>query len=135
MAASILADTGFLVALVSVRDAHHRWTQTVADRYPPPWHSCDAVLSEVFFLVGARGIASVAELIRRSAIRSSFRFAEDAGAVLDLMQKYKDVPMAFADACLVRMSERQPDSLVLTTDNDFRIYRRQNRRTVPCLLP
>jgi predicted nucleic acid-binding protein len=51
------------------------------------------------------------------------------------MQKYSDVPMSFADACLVRMSERLRDPVLLTTDSDFRVYRRQNRRTVPCILP
>jgi hypothetical protein len=46
-----------------------------------------------------------------------------------------DVPMTFADACLVRMSEILPDPLVLTTDADFRIYRRFGRQIIPCFLP
>ena len=36
------------------------------------------------------------------------------------MQKYADVPMSLADACLVRMSETLSDSLILTLDTDFR---------------
>jgi hypothetical protein len=32
--------------------------------------------------------------------------------------------MSLADACLVRMSETLPKPVLLTTDNDFRIYRR-----------
>ena len=51
------------------------------------------------------------------------------------MQKYVDVPMSLADACLVRMTEALSDSVILTTDADFRIYRRHSRHIVPCMLP
>jgi hypothetical protein len=40
-----------------------------------------------------------------------------------------------ADACLVRMTETLSDPLLLTTDSDFRIYRRHSRQVVPCLTP
>lgn len=47
------------------------------------------------------------------------------------MERYADLPMSFADACLVRISETLPDPVLLTTDADFRIYRRHGRRTIP----
>ena len=55
--------------------------------------------------------------------------------VLTLLRKYADVPMSLADACLVRMTETLSDPLILTTDSDFRIYRRHSRQLVPCLTP
>jgi predicted nucleic acid-binding protein len=55
--------------------------------------------------------------------------------ILNLRAKYADVPMSLADACLVRMSETLPDPVVVTTDSDFRIYRRHGRQIVPCLFP
>lgn len=51
------------------------------------------------------------------------------------MRKYADVPMSLADACLVRMTEVLPEPLVLTTDADFRVYRRFGRQALPCVLP
>ena len=51
------------------------------------------------------------------------------------MLKYVDVPMSFADACLVRMTETLPDPILLTTDRDFRIYRRHGRQVIPCKMP
>jgi hypothetical protein len=51
------------------------------------------------------------------------------------MQKYENVPISFADACLVRMTEIVAEPLVLTTDTHFRIYRRNGRQVVPCVLP
>jgi hypothetical protein len=55
--------------------------------------------------------------------------------VLKLMRKYSNVPMSFTDACLVRMSETAPDPVLLTTDDDFGIYRRHSRQVVPCVIP
>jgi hypothetical protein len=46
-----------------------------------------------------------------------------------------DVPMSLADGCLVRMSEAFSESMILTTDSDFRVYRRHSRQIVPCLTP
>jgi hypothetical protein len=50
------------------------------------------------------------------------------------------VPMSFADACLVRMSEMERDTLIFTTNRDFLTYRRnpyrRNRRErIPLISP
>ena len=55
--------------------------------------------------------------------------------VLDLMDRYSTVPMSLADACLVRMSETLAELVLLTTDTDFRLYRRHGRQVVPCAIP
>ena len=135
MAASALVDTGFLVALVSSRDASHRWAAAQASSFPPPWMTCEAVLSETAHLLGERGTRSLAALLRRGALVCRYRFADDMDAVLKLLEKYADVPMSFADACLVRMTETLNDPMLLTTDTDFRIYRRHGRQIIPCVLP
>jgi predicted nucleic acid-binding protein len=135
MAASALVDAGFLVALLSRRDANHRWAAAQAPRLPPPWMTCEAVVSETSHLLGGRGTRSLATLLRRGALECRYRFADDMDAVLKLLEKYADVPMSFADACLVRMTETLNDPMLLTTDADFRIYRRHGRQIIPCVLP
>jgi len=102
---------------------------------PPPWKTCDAALSEAFYLLGSPGRSALIALLRRGAVASDFGFAAEMRRVLDLMDKYRSVPMSMADACLVRMSETLTDTVVLTTDTDFRIYRRYGRQVVPCVLP
>ena len=72
---------------------------------------------------------------RSSIDRVAFDFADELPQVLGLRAKYADVPMSLADACLVRMSETLPDPVVVTTDADFKIYRRHSRQVVPCLMP
>jgi uncharacterized protein len=135
MATSALVDAGFLVALLSRRDANHRWAAAQAPRLPPPWVTCEAVLSEASHLLGGLGTRGLASLLRRGALVCSYRFADDLEAVLKLLEKYADVPMSFADACLVRMTETLNNPMVLTTDGDFRIYRRHGRQIIPCVLP
>jgi predicted nucleic acid-binding protein len=135
MAASVLVDTGFVVALLNRRDADHHWAIGKALHFPPPWTTCEAVLSEAFHLLGPRGASSLAALLRRGVVASTFRFDDHRETVLRLLAKYADVPMSFADACLVRMTETLNDPVLLTTDNDFHVYRRHSRQAVPCVLP
>jgi uncharacterized protein len=135
MAASVIVDASFLVTLLSRKDSHHRWAAGQALLSPPPWKTCEAALSEAFHLLGPRGAPSLAELLRRTAVAPTFHLDAGIDAVLRLMRKYADVPMSFTDACLVRMSETLNESILLTTDTDFRIYRRNGRQAIPCRLP
>ena len=135
MARSVIADSGFLVALVRRDDGQHPWALELSGRFPAPWHTCEAVLSETFFLAGAAVRHKVAEALRRGLLASDFCLAAEQQSVLAMMDKYANVPMSLADACLVRMTEILPEPVILTTDADFRIYRRHSRQVVPCLMP
>jgi predicted nucleic acid-binding protein len=108
---------------------------TQAPDYAPPWRTCEAVLSEAIHLLGALGAPGLSGLLRRRALIAAFNLDNDMEPVLKLLQKYADVPMSLADACLVRMAETLPDPVILTTDSDFRIYRRHSRQMVPCVMP
>jgi uncharacterized protein len=135
MAGNLLVDAGFLVALLSRRDAHHPWAVTQATEHAPPWRTCEAALSEAFHLLGTRGTPALSTMLQRRAVLANFDLNDDLESVLKLLQKYANVPMSLADACLVRMSETVSDPLVLTTDSDFAIYRRHSRQVIPCVMP
>ena len=135
MAGNVLVDAGFVVALLSNRDTHHGWAAAQAPQFAPPWSTCEAALSEAFHLVGLRGAPSLSALLRRGSLRVTFELAKHIEPVLKLMQKYSNVPMSLADACLVRMTETFANPVVLTTDADFRVYRRHSRHVVPCVTP
>jgi predicted nucleic acid-binding protein len=135
MARNVIVDAGFVVALLSSRDAHHQWAVRQASELPPPWSTCEAVLSEAFHLVGELGNPSLGALLRRGAVLVAFTLTENVEPVVKLIEKYSNVPMGFADACLVRMTETLADPIILTTDQDFRVYRRHSRQVVPCVTP
>jgi predicted nucleic acid-binding protein len=135
MERSVLVDSGFIVALLSRRDSYHAWAAAQAPRLAPPWRTCEAVLSEAFHLLGARGAPPLSALLRRGALVPSVELRSHINPVLTLIQKYANVPMSFADACLVRMTEILVDPILLTTASDFRIYRRHSRQVVACIMP
>jgi predicted nucleic acid-binding protein len=135
LAANVLVDASFLVALLNRRDANHGWARAQSQRYSSPWRTCDSALAEAFHLLGERGARALAEMLRRRAVVPSFDLGAEIDNVLKLMQKFADVPMSLADACLVRMTEVLPEPVLLTTDLDFHVYRRHTRLAVPCVMP
>ena len=135
MAATAVVDTGFLVALLRRRDIHQAWAASRAADFPLPWQTCESVLSEAFHILPPSATTVLASLLQRRALLVSFSLAENQERVLALMRKYAGLPMDLADACLVRMSELLSDPVVLTTDSDFRTYRRHGRQVVPCAMP
>lgn len=75
------------------------------------------------------------KLARRGILDLSFRLIEEADAIFRLLKKYQDVPMSLADGCMVRMAERHAGGVVFTLDNDFSVYRKNGRQTIPTLTP
>jgi uncharacterized protein len=135
MARSVLVDAGFLVAMLSRRDSHHKWAVQAASENSPPWYTCEAVVSEAYHLLGERGAPGLNAMLSRRAVVARFILDDSVEAVVAFLQKYASIPMSFADACLVRMSETMADPLILTTDSDFYVYRRHSRQLVPILCP
>jgi predicted nucleic acid-binding protein len=107
------------------------------DTIEPPIFTCDAVVSEACFLLREAngGPDAVLELLARGIVRSDFRVMAELDSLRTLMKKFANVPMSLADACLVRMTELEPKSVVLTLDSDFGIYRRNRRQVVPTISP
>jgi uncharacterized protein len=131
----VIVDSSALVAFLSRDDKHHGWMAAHAASLPAPWLTCEPALTETFHLVENKGASELKELLRRGGLKLVFDLSDELEQVLALMDKYADVPMSLADACLVRMSETLPDPVIVTTDTDFRIYRRHSRQVVPCLMP
>lgn len=133
----VVIDSGPLVALLCRGDRHHAWARVEFGSLRPPVFTCDAVLSEVQFLVRARGGESLAvlELVRRGMLVVDFALGKEVDRLMALQRAYADLPMSLADACLVRMSELHPHAVVMTTDADFQIYRRHRRQSIPLIAP
>ena len=133
----VIADTGPLVALLDRQDQDHAWAVCEGRRLPPKMLSCEAVLSEVHFLTQNIPAAKhrIEGWLADGWLELPFTVREHHSAVHELMARYATVPMSFADACLVRMSELWPEAPVFTLDSDFRIYRRNKRQSLPLICP
>jgi predicted nucleic acid-binding protein len=130
-----IVDSGPLVALLDPREEHHTWARETLSRQPLPWLTCESVVSEALFLLHKPHAHALNQLLRGGHLQIAFDLSDQLTHVLDFLAKYADVPISLADACLVRMTEIQRDPLLVTTDSDFKFYRRHSRQVVPCLMP
>lgn len=133
-----ILDAGPLVAVLNERDQFHDWAVEQSKLVPIPWHTCEAVLTEVFFLLGRvpRGREKLDAALRNpDLILLPWSLDDDRRATLDLIEKYSDVPASLADACLIRMAESISDPVIWTTDAHFSIYRLQGNRKIPTISP
>jgi predicted nucleic acid-binding protein len=115
-------------------DPFTRWAAKIIRSLPYPLFTCDAVLTEAAHFLGSP--ARLLEAIERGLLVSRFDTQATAPRLAELIKKYADLPMDFADACLVCMSEQTKDSKIITVDRkDFSVYRRFGREPIPLLAP
>lgn len=133
----LIVDTGILVAAFDRGDFWAGWVADALKQVRPPMVTCEAVLAETWFLLQHRpqGWEKVVQWLERGFLKVDFCVGTNLQSTLELMEKYRDLPMSLADACLVAMVENGLGDRVFTLDKHFRIYRRRNRRAVPVLMP
>lgn len=133
----VIVDTGPLVALFNRRDRHHQWTVETLAATNASLLTCEPVITETCHLLARDRCDQTAPLqaLKRGAIKLEFELAEHHNDIARLMQRYRNIPMSLADACLVRMTELHEHAPLLTLDSDFGIYRRFTRRRIPLLKP
>jgi uncharacterized protein len=137
MSRVVLADTGPLVALFHEDDAAHDWALARFREFTEPLLTCEAVLTEVLHL--SRKIpparANILSLWERDLLRVAFSTEREKRVVTKLLVRFASVPISFADACLVRMSEIYSDCSVWTLNHHFVVYRRNGRQSIPLIKP
>jgi len=133
----VIIDTGPIVAFLNKSDKYHEWALMQFARLQPPFFTCESVISEVCFLLrnSEAGRQNTLSLIERNLLQIPFNLEHEIDALKSLLKKYKDIPMALADACLVRMSEQISESVIFTMDSDFNIYRKDRRKLIPVIMP
>jgi predicted nucleic acid-binding protein len=131
-----IMDSGPLVAWFSKRDSHHEWATRVIDDLPVGAFVCEAVLAEVCHLVAKDSVpgATVLKLVEQNDLLLVSLVGE-ISPIRALMERYKDAPMDFADACVVRMAELNPGTPVCTTDSHFRFYRKSSGEIIALVAP
>ena len=137
MDASVVVDTGPIVAMLDADEANHDWVMSQVQRLRAPLVTCEAVLTEAAFLMSRAGVDSsiVPQLVTRGFVTIAKLFDDDAAQIVRLMARYRNVQMSLTDACLVKLVERTPNATLFTLDSDFSIYRQKGRRLIPLLSP
>jgi len=129
-----IADTGFLVAFANRNDRYHQWALRVAERVTEPLLTCEPVLAETAFHL--RSVPLVLAMLREGLATLAFDCRDHLPQLMMLADRYADRHPDLADLCLIRMSELHPRHSVVTVDQqDFRVYRRNKRETIPLVSP
>lgn len=122
----ILVDAGPLVALIHADDQQHERCKEVFHSLREPMGTVWPALTEACYLLGFSWRAQDAlwELMESSVLTLLSLDLPDAPRMRELMRKYRDLPMDFADAALVRLAEREKCRRIFTLDRrDFEVYR------------
>lgn len=126
-----LVDTGPLVAILDRDDPDHGRCERALRQVRPPLLTTWPIVTEAMYLVAfsRRAQDGLLDMIQRGAVAVVALTAQDVPRLRALMEKYRDTPMDFADATLVRVAERDGISDVFTLDKDFAVYRAGRSRT------
>jgi len=127
-----LIDTGPIVAYLDAADSEHARVGERLDRFSGRLVTTGAVVTEAMYFVSAavRGPSRLAEFVADSGMRV-FDLAQPAElhAAAELMERYADTPMDYADATLVMLAEALRIHDVLTLDRrGFSTYRAASRK-------
>jgi predicted nucleic acid-binding protein len=123
----VLVDTGPLVALFDPSDADRdRCEQQLAELKTSDLVTTEAVITETAYLLAFsyRAQAALLRFLASGRPRVEALRREDHARSGELIEKYSDRPMDYADATIVVLAERLRTRRVFTLDlEDFRIYR------------
>ena len=137
MVAHGLIDTGAILALLKRDDPWHEACQQAFAVLTVPLVTSAAVLTELFHLLGhnRREVAAAWGFLRSGAVMVAAIVDADLADLDELMARYHDRPMDFADATLVHLANRESLTTILTIDHDdfetYRIGHRQSFRILP----
>lgn len=132
MADELLLDTGAFVALVDRDETLHGDCVAALEKWSGPVATTEAVLTETLYLVGPqwRAQKNCLEFILRGAFHLVPSSAKSLDRVAVLMDRYRNVPMDFADATLVALAEELETDWVFTLDRrGFSTYRMNRNRS------
>jgi uncharacterized protein len=133
----MIIDTGALVAYLNEKDTFHQWAKKQFMNAEYPLFTCEAVISETWFLLNKRTSNPfvIMQMLKEGIFTIPLHLITEKNTLAKLMDKYRNVPMSIADASLVRLSEYYPNCKVLTLDKDFTIYRRNKNQPIPVIMP
>ena len=124
---TVIADTGFVVALLNQTDLRHADVQPIYLQHPTILLP-KTVFVEVAYLIGRDAGISTTIAFLRNIPKSRFQpidfTDQDLDRIANILEQYIDSRVDFVDASVMAIAERFNIKTVLTLDQrDFRIFR------------
>ena len=132
----ILIDSGPLIALFDASDDYHNSAIEFIKNNKLPLVTTIASITETLHLLDFNRNAQIDFFgwIKNGAVEIHHIDISDFGRIRQLTEKYLDLPMDFADSCLVLLAERLNINTVVTIDKDFTIYRIKGKNKFKVIL-
>ncbi len=126
----ILIDSGPLIALFDASDRHHAKATSFIKNNTSILITTIASITETLHLLNFNRNAQIDFMgwINQGAVEIYSVENADFGRIQELTIKYSDLPMDFADACLVLLAEKLDINQIATIDRDFTVYRIKGRK-------
>jgi hypothetical protein len=120
----VLVDASALVALLDRSDAHHEACIEALEKITDQLVTVLPALTEAAHLLGdsPRAVDAIFDMVDDDAIDVAPIESPDLKRMKALMRKYRDLPMDFTDAALVRVAEREKVNRILSFDAHFDVY-------------
>ena len=132
---STLVDAGPLVALIDKGQGEtHRQCLAMQRKLSVPLLTSWSCFTEAMYLLGrGKGWAGQKLLWQFYLVNGGLELYhlsdDEIGRMYELMERYRNVPMDFADASLVVIAETPGLKQIFTLDRDFYIYRIHDTET------
>ena len=127
----ILIDSGPFIALFDRSDKYHLASIDFIKNNKSELITTIASITETLHLLDFSRDAQIDFLtwINAGAVAIENVTSDDFARIKELTIKYSDLPLDFADACLVLLGEKLNISSIATIDRDFDIYRLKGKET------
>ncbi len=131
-----LIDSGPLIALFDRSDRYHILTVEFIKANHSELVTTIASVTETLHLLDFNRNAQIDFLswLNSGAVTIEPIVTEDFFSIKELITKYSDLPMDFADACLVFLGDKLNINSVATIDRDFDVYRLKGKRSFTILI-
>lgn len=128
----IALDTSGLFALLDARDDHHAQASEAIDFDGGPLIVAAGILAEIAYLIEHRLGHAVLDAFLADLEESAFTLDcgdRDLGRIRELVSRYADLPLGFADAAVVACAERT-GAPILSFDRDLSVVSREGRVSI-----
>ena len=132
----ILIDSGPLIALFDRNDKYHLASVKFIKDNNSELVTTLASITETLHLLDFNRNAQIDFLgwVNAGAVTLAAISSDDLQRIKELTIKYSDLPMDFADACLVLLGEKLNINTVATIDRDFDVYRLKEKKPFTTLI-
>jgi len=133
---NILIDAGPLIALFDKDDKFHDIAINFLQKYKGHLHTTWPVITETAHILGFNSKVQILflEWLKRDALNIVNLEKIHLERIIELTDKYSDLPMDLADSSLVVVAEMTGIKEIATIDSDYYVYRLKGNKSLKNVL-